>query len=268
MPLVETRAGTLAYHDRGAGPLLLLSHATLHDHHDFDAIAPALEHRYRVIAVDWPGCGDAPPSGAPGRLSAALFAEGLEDLVDHLGADSMLLIGNSVSGFAAARLAMRRPHQVAGLVVVDTGGFIPMNTATRMFCKLMGTPWFTRLLPGFTRLYMKSQNPLDRQILGRVLGRAHPAAGVQQAAALWRSFATKEHDLRSRSAQLRPPTLITWGERDKAIPLSAGRATHEALPGSHFAVLDTGHVPFASAPDEFLALAEPLLQSVTEMRTA
>jgi pimeloyl-ACP methyl ester carboxylesterase len=115
---------------------------------------------------------------------------------------------------------------------------------------------------------MKSQSSLDRQILGRVVGRARTAAGVQQAAALWRSFATKEHDLRDRSTQLRAPTLIVWGRRDRAIPLSAGRATHEALPESHFAVLDTGHVPFASAPDEFLALTEPFLRSVTDMRTA
>jgi pimeloyl-ACP methyl ester carboxylesterase len=98
--------------------------------------------------------------------------------------------------------------------------------------------------------------------------RAGTLAYPDRGAALWRSFATKEHDLRERSTQLRVPTLIVWGRRDRAIPVSAGRATHEALPASHFAVLDTGHVPFTSAPVEFLALTEPFLRSVTEMRTA
>lgn len=269
MPLVETRAGTLAYQVRGDGPLLVLLHATLHDHHDFDAIASALVRQYRVLTVDWPGRGQSAPAAAPEQLSAATLADALEDLVDRVGASSALFIGNSVGGFAAARLAITRPHQVAGLVLVNTGGFIPMTRTTRLFCNVMGTPWFTRLaLPAFARLYMKPRGALDRQILDRVIRRARTAAGVAQAAALWRSFASDEHDLRGRAPDLTVPTLIVWGGKDIAIPLSAGHATRAALPGSQFAVLDTGHVPFASAPEEFLALAEPFLRSVTQRRSA
>jgi len=267
MPLVETRAGTLAYEERGQGPVLILLHAALHDHHDFDDIVAALERRYRVIAVDWPGGGDSPAAVAPAQLSAALFADGLEDLIDHIGASSVLLIGNSVGGFAAARLAITRPQQVAGLVLVDTGGFIPMTRATRLFCRAMGTPWLARLvLPRFARSYMKPQSRLDRQILDRVIARAKTADGVQQVAALWRSFANDDHDLRSRAAELNAPTLIVWGKRDTAIPLSAGRATHAALPTSRMVVLNTGHVPFASAPHEFLREAEPFLKAAAGVR--
>jgi pimeloyl-ACP methyl ester carboxylesterase len=268
MPLVDTRAGTLAYQDSGEGPIVVLLHATLHDHHDFDAILPALEQNYRVIAVDWPGSGESPPAAHPEQLAAALFADGLEDLVDHLDAPSMAFIGNSVGGFAAARLAITRPHQVKGLVLVNSGGFIPLTTTTRLFCGIMGTPWFARLvLPRFARIYMKPQTPLDHQILDGVIRRAKTEAGVQQAAALWRSFATDDNDLRWRSAELAAPTLIVWGRRDKAVPLSAGRATHASLPGSQFALIDSGHVPFASAPDEFLARIEPFLTSVLQERT-
>lgn len=264
MPEIETRAGTLAYRDSGRGPVLVALHATLHDHRDFDAVLPALERHHRVIAVDWPGCGDSPTPRAPGRLSAALFADGLEDLVDHLGVSSALLIGNSVGGFAAARLSINRPQVVAGLVLVNTGGFIPMTRATLLFCRLLGTPSITRLvLPLFARLYMRPRSALDRQILRRVICRARTDAGVQQAAALWRSFGGAEHDLRGRAGELTAPTLIVWGARDKAIPLSAGLATHASLPHAQFAVLDTGHVPFASAPEQFLALVEPFLRSVT-----
>lgn len=267
MPHVETRTGTLTYRERGEGPLLVLLHATLHDHHDFDAIATTLERRFRVITVDWPGCGESPDAVAPERLSAAMFADALEDLVDHLGAESISLIGNSVGGFAAARLAITRPHQVAGLVLVDSGGFIPMTWTTRMFCKAMGRPWLTRLvLPRFACLYMNPQSPLDRQILERVTARAKTEAGVRQAAAMWRSFATDEHDLRSRASELIAPTLIVWGRRDRAIPLSAGRATHAALPTSQLVVLKTGHVPFASAAEDFLRVAEPFLTAAVGQR--
>lgn len=261
MATVDTRAGTLAYTSYGdRGPTLLLLHAALHDHHDFDAIIPALQRSHRVIAVDWPGCGDAPPAVAPDRLSAPLFADALEDLVDHLGAQSVLLIGNSVGGFAAARLAITRPELVAGLVLVDTGGFIAMTPATRLFCRLMGTPWLAKLiLPTFAHSYMKPRSDLDREILTRVIARAKTDAGVAQDAALWRSFATPEHDLRDRAAALTAPTRIIWGRRDTAIPLSAAKSTQAALPTAQLTVLPTGHVPFSSAPVDFLRVVEPFL---------
>ncbi len=265
MPTVATRAGTLSYQDDGDGPVLILLHATLHNHHDFDAIAPTLARSYRVIAPDWPGCGDSPPATDPGGLSAPLFADALEDLVDHLGADKVVLIGNSVGGFAAARLAINRPDLVAGLVLVQTGGFVPMNTALRLACRALGKPAiFRALAPLFLRAYLQPQTSSDDLIAARVATIERTAAGRRHGAALWRSFATPDHDLRPHAARLSTPTLIVWGRRDRTSPLFVGRATHAALPGSQFAVMDTGHVPFSSAPEEFLALVEPFLASVRQ----
>lgn len=265
MPTVDTRAGTLTYQDRGDGPVLILSHATLHSHHDFDAVAPTLARDHRVIAVDWPGCGDSPPPADPANLSAPLFADALEDLVDHLGASKVVLIGNSVGGFAAARLAINRPQQVAGLVLVQTGGFMPMNAAVRLFCRTMGTPTvFKALAPLFTRAYMKPRTALDHEIVDHTRAQVRTAAGRLQGAALWRSFAGRDHDLRSRARHITAPTLIIWGRRDVAIPQAAGRAANAAIPGSEFVVLNTGHVSFSSAPDEFLALTQPFLATIRE----
>lgn len=265
MPTVQTRAGTLSYQDLGQGPVLILLHATLHSHHDFDTIVPALAHDHRVIAVDWPGCGDSPPAADPSALGAPLFADALEDLVDHLGAPKVLLIGNSVGGFAAARLAINRPEQVAGLVLVQTGGFLPMNAAVRLFCRAMGTPALFKLLaPRFIQAYMQPQSALDQQIVERVAAAEKTVEGRAHGAALWRSFAAPEHDLRSRATELTAPTLIVWGRRDRSSPLFAGRATQRAIPGSRFEVLDTGHVSFASAPDEFLAVVQPFLAGIGE----
>lgn len=265
MPTVETRAGTLTYQDHGDGPVLILLHATLHSHHDFDAIAPALARDHRVIALDWPGCGESAPPADPANLSAPLFADALEDLVDHLGASKVVLIGNSVGGFAAARLAINRPEQVAGLALAQTGGFMPMNAATRLFCRTLGTPAvFKALAPLFIRAYMKPQTALDHTIVDRTRALERTTAGRLQGAALWRSFAGPDHDLRSRASKLTAPTLIIWGRRDVAIPQAAGRAAQAAIPGSRFEVLNTGHVSFSSAPDEFLALVQPFLATIRE----
>jgi pimeloyl-ACP methyl ester carboxylesterase len=53
-----------------------------------------------------------------------------------------------------------------------------------------------------------------------------------------------------------------WGKKDIVIPVSGGRATHDAIPGSRLEILDTGHVVFSSDPGGFLAVAEPFLRSI------
>jgi pimeloyl-ACP methyl ester carboxylesterase len=263
MTYVQTRAGRVAYRELGSGPTVLLLHANLHDRHDFDPIVEALARRYRTIAVDWPGHGesDAVTGTEP---SAPLFADVLEDVVDGLGLSRVALVGNSVGGFAAARLAITRPESVAGLVLVNTGGFVPLNPLSRTFCRVMGTPAvFRATAPLFVRGYMKARTDSDRQIVERAIARARTADGVRTGTALWRSFATPEHDLRGRAAGLSAPTLIVWGKCDIAIPLSAGRVAHDAIRDSRLELLDTGHVAFSSDPAGFLAVAEPFLESVS-----
>jgi pimeloyl-ACP methyl ester carboxylesterase len=266
MTYVQTRAGRVAYRELGSGPTVLLLHANLHDRHDFDPIVKTLASRYRTVAVDWPGHGDS-DRVAGVEPSAPLFADVLEDVVDGLGLSRAALIGNSVGGFAAARLAIARPESVAGLVLVNTGGFVPLNPLSRTFCRVLGTPAvFRATAPLFVRGYMKARTDSDRQIVERTIARARTDDGVRTGAALWRSFATPEHDLRGRAAELSAPTLIVWGKRDIAIPLSAGRVAHDVIRGSRLELLDTGHVAFSSDPQGFLAVAEPFLESVALRR--
>ncbi len=260
MTELQTRAGQVSFSELGDGPPVLLLHATLHDRRDFDPIVPALARENRVIALDWPGHGYSPAVPSP---SAVLFAEVLEDVVEALDLRQAVLIGNSVGGFASARLAMTHPGRVAGLILVNSGGFIPRNLLTRAFCRMMGTRAFARVaLPRLVGSYMKAATASDREIETRAIARARTRQGIATATALWRSFGAEEHDLRPRASELRVPTLIVWGAKDPAIPLRAGRATHAALDGSRFEVLNTGHVVFSSEPDAFLSLVLPFIAQV------
>jgi len=183
----------------------------------------------------------------------------LEDVVAALDLPAAVFIGNSVGGFAAARLALTQPERAAGLVLVDTGGFLG-GPLTNAYCRLLGIPAvLRRVLPRFVRSYMHAQSGSDNAILRRVTERARTTDGVELAAALWRSFAAPEANLRPRADQISAPTLIVWGSKDAAIPLRFGRATHRAIPGSRLEVLPTGHVPFSSQPERFLDVVGPFL---------
>jgi pimeloyl-ACP methyl ester carboxylesterase len=260
MPYVPTRAGDVFYEDRGRGAPVVLLHATLHDRQDFDLVAGPLAEHYRTIAVDWPGHGRSGPARG-GPADALTLAGVLADVVTGLDLEPATFIGNSVGGFAAARLALDQPGRVAGLILVNTAGFTRPTPVSRLASQVLGRPRLARwLLPRLVPGYMKPRNGHDRAITHLVRERARTAEGAQVAAALWRSFAAPGCDLRAAAPGITAPVLLVWGTRDTILPLAAGRQTHAALPAAPLHTFRTGHVVFASDPAAFLNLTLPFIE--------
>lgn len=258
---IDTRYGEVAYLDVGHGPAVVMLHAALHDHRDFAPVLDRLAADHRVLGVDWPAHGQSPPPRAPYVIGAPLFADVLVDFVEALDLPPAVFLGNSVGGFAAARLAITHPDRVAGLVLVNSGGFAPPNPLTRWYCRMLGVPAIARqVLPLSVRSYMKVRSVNDQEIADRTRARARTNEGAAVGAALWRSFGRADFDLRGRAGGISAPTLIVWGAKDTTLPLRVvGRATHRALPQADMEVLPAGHVPFSSLPDAFLEKVEPFI---------
>jgi pimeloyl-ACP methyl ester carboxylesterase len=261
MPFVQTRAGQVFYAEQGSGLPVVLLHATLHDHTDFDAVAgPLAAAGYRVLAVDWPGHGRSGMPAGLGPVAAPLLADVLADFAAELDLAPAVFIGNSVGGYAAARIALEHPDRVAGLILVNTGGFVKVP---RLAARVLGIPAVNRaVFPRLVPRYMKPDSDRLRAITRRVQGRARSRTGAAVSAALWRSFADPAYDLRADGPRLGVPVLLAWGARDIILPLSAARRTQAAIPGADLRTLQTGHVVFASDPDGFLGLVLPFLESV------
>jgi pimeloyl-ACP methyl ester carboxylesterase len=254
----------VSYEERGTGAPIVMLHAALHDHADFDVIVSPLSQRYRTIALDWPGHGASDP--IPGGLTGggSLYADVLTDVVRELALPPAVFIGNSVGGYAAAKLAIDHPEQVAGLVLVNSGGFIRHTPLSRAFCRLLAVPTINqRLMPRLVPRYMKPVNDHDRAVTDRVAARARTTDGARLDASIWRSFTDVGYDLRSQAERITAPVLLIWGARDIILPAKAGRDSHAALPLSRLETLDTGHVVFASDADGFLAITEPFLVQAT-----
>jgi len=261
---VDTRVGKVAYSDVGEGPVVVLLHATLHDRRDFDPIASRLRQDHRVIALDWPGHGESPAPAPDYQPTAASFADVLTDVVAGLDLPTAAFIGNSVGGFAAARLAITEPQRVSRLVLVNAGGFIA-GPVTNLYCRTLGTPAvMKRVLPWSIRRYMQATSDSDYAVQTRALARARTPEGVALTAAMWRSFAEPDYDLRPHADRITAPCLVIWGSKDTAIPIRLGRSTAAAIPGARLEVLATGHIPFSSDPDGFSAIALPFLAATRD----
>src|SRR4030081_1945284 len=138
MPTMQTSLGAVSYTDEGSGPAIVLLPAPPHDRTDFAPVTEALAKGRRVLALDWPGHGESPLPATP--LRAVEFGDLLVEFADRLDLSNAVIIGNSVGGYAACRLALERPDRVAGVVLDNNGGFTPHSVFTRLFCAGMGSP--------------------------------------------------------------------------------------------------------------------------------
>lgn len=265
MQLIDTRHGPVAIQEQGSGAPLLLLHANPGESRDFDPVLPALSQHYRTIALDFPGYGESPAPNSPRSATAMMFAEVVQDVVANMGLPPAVIIGNSVGGYSAARLAIDRPEAVSGLVLVSTGGFTKKNLKTAVFCAVKGSEKVTRRIAGrFARSYLHLRNEHVQAILDRTDEGAKITKRVAVDAAIWRSFTADEHDLRKRASAISCPTLLVFGRHDPVLPAATdGRSAEESIPGARLVVLESGHMPFAEVPEAFLDTVLPFLEEVT-----
>lgn len=261
MHYVTTRVGKVAIQVSGEGPPLLLLHSVAHDHHDYDDVLPSLSKDFQTFAVDWPGHGDSEMWSPPESATTALMCDALEDVVEALSLPRAIIMGSSVGGTAAVRLAARKPDRVRALVLVDSGGSAETSALVRGACWVQGRE-LVRSWTGmqFARWYLKTPGPGTDSVLRRLEDQRKRAGFIEMDAAMWRSFGTVENDLATEARQVTAPTLIVWGKYDPVIrPGVEGRRLRALLPHAQYVELSTGHVPFVEKPTDFLAAVRPFL---------
>ena len=108
------------YLEAGAGEPLVLLHALGESASDWRWVLPALARTHCVYAPDLPGFdGSAKPQA---DYSPAFFGRFAAGLLDALGLERAAVVGNSLGGHIALRLALSEPGRVGFLVLVDSAG--------------------------------------------------------------------------------------------------------------------------------------------------
>ncbi len=104
-------------HGSGGTPLILL-HGGIAGGEIFDAIAPRLAERRRVIVPDLQGHGRT--AGIDRPLRAEHLADDVAALIEHLGIERADVMGYSLGGAVTWRLAIQHPDRVRRIVVIST----------------------------------------------------------------------------------------------------------------------------------------------------
>jgi len=262
-----TAAGVrLAYDDRGEGRPLVCLHAIGHGARDFEAFAGALVPAHRVIALDWPGHGasggdDVPPS-------AVRYAAVLEAFLERLALGPAVLVGNSIGGAAAIRLAAARPDLVAGLVLENPGGLDRLDALARRVIGLTaaffaagarGARWFPAAFAAYYRMILQRAPAAAQR--GRIVAAGREIAPLLRDA--WTSFGLPDADLRDLAPTLAPPVLFAWATRDQIVQLRRALPTIRRVPQARLERFPAGHAPHLETPDAFAAAVARFVATLT-----
>jgi pimeloyl-ACP methyl ester carboxylesterase len=106
---------------RAAEATVLALHGISASHLAYRTVARELGRRTRasVLAPDLRGRGRS--ARLPGPFGFAAHVADLVAVLDHAGAERVVLVGHSMGAYLAARLAAERPDRTAAVVLLDAG---------------------------------------------------------------------------------------------------------------------------------------------------
>jgi 4,5:9,10-diseco-3-hydroxy-5,9,17-trioxoandrosta-1(10),2-diene-4-oate hydrolase len=251
----EINGVRIAYTRTGQGRPIVCLHAIGHGGRDYEAFTQLVGADYEVIVVDWPNHGGSGDDVQP--TSAARYAQVLVGLLDQLGIEAPILVGNSIGGAAAIIAASQR--EVAALVLCDSGGLVAVNgfvrATTRLFATFFnagaqGARWFGWAYRQYYRWMILPSAAAAAQ-RERIIGAGYESAATLRDA--WQSFGRSDADLRQAAAGLEVPILVAWAARDQVIPLWMCRPAIRKLQRAELLTFKAGHAVFLERPEAFVA---------------
>jgi pimeloyl-ACP methyl ester carboxylesterase len=199
-------------------------------------LAAALSKHAYVVTPTHPGFDGTPR--VPWLDSAADLADAYLDLLEELGLDAVMVIGNSLGGWVASEMALRDiDGRVKSMVLLNANGIRPDNAAQVTDIRAVAPAAIGRLA---------FYNPAFRPDPATMSEEQRSGiAANQQVLALYAGedfmFAPK---LRRRLHRVTVPVLVAWGEEDGIVTVDYGRAYAAAFPNGHFkALAEAGHFP-------------------------
>jgi pimeloyl-ACP methyl ester carboxylesterase len=259
--------GTIAVRAWGeAGPPCVLLHGIGDGAFVWDRFAQSVCADWRVLAVDLPGHGDSDwrPDGG---YCLEHYTDTLAETLDGLKLGRLVLIGHSLGGDVATRLARMLGERLCGLVLVDTGPDVSadapqavasqMKQAHRPYGSVSDYATWLRDQRVFAR-----PDLLDSQAAQSLRKRDDGWLELKSDPALVRTL-EQEHDeswWAPALKRLHAPTLLVRGLASAVLTQATAREMLGLMPDGRMVVVGAaGHGVMSDNPEGFLAAVEPFL---------
>jgi pimeloyl-ACP methyl ester carboxylesterase len=254
---VEARGARLRYLAGGEGEPLVLVHGLGGSAANWLALAPLLLPARRLLVPELPGHGGSAPLPAAASLNA--YADRVALLLEHEDAVPAPVVGHSLGGAIALRLAIRRPGAVSALVLAGAAGISSGRRHARYALTVTGIVKPGRRIAPHRHRVARSAL-LKRLVFGR-WGAADPPALSPELVEAFLSGPARHTDTVSAAKALvrddprpdldrvRCPALVLWGARDNQLPVEDAFDYARRLRARLRMIADCGHLLIGERPD-------------------
>lgn len=253
---LDARGSRLRYLVAGEGEPLVLVHGLGGAAANWLALAPLLLPGRRLIVPELPGHGGSSPLPAAPSLSP--YADRLGLLLEHEGATPAAVVGHSLGGAVAVRLAQRRPESVSALVLAAAAGISSTARSARYALTVTGILKPGRKIAPHRRRVARSAL-LKRLVFGRWGASDPPALPPEVVEALLAgparhtdtvsaATALVRDDVRPDLERIRCPVLVLWGARDNQLPVDDAFDYARRLRAPLRVIADCGHLLIVERP--------------------
>jgi pimeloyl-ACP methyl ester carboxylesterase len=247
------------YIERGNGPPIVLIHGFGGHTFSFRYLIPDLATDHRVVALDLKGFGysERPPKSDYSLGEQARLVVGL---MDALGIERAALIGHSMGGEVAMRVAVGWPERVERLVLAASisGERFPslpllpiIKPFLRLFARLFGRRVYKRM---FYDRQLATADVLDAY---RAPSRIRGSSDI--------SYAVMRDVRRDKTVdfkRIKQAVLILWASHDRIVPRWVLGRLRRRLPEAEVVkVVRAGHLLLEERPDECSASIRRFLPS-------
>ena len=266
-----TGAARLHYHEAGDGPPLILLHGSgpgVYGWANFSGNLPAFARHFRCYVIDMPGYGrSSAPTGNP--IDAAV--ETTRAFMDAKGIRTAGLLGNSLGGIVASKLAAESPERVSKLCMIGGVGLnlftsFP-NEGINLLVEFTEQPTRERLI-AWLRSMVFDQALVTEELIEDRWRRATEPTTLEVSKRIYSRAAMQA--LAANQFQTQPwqylpkiqcPTLLTWGRDDRVSPLDRAILPMRIIPKCELHTFhDCGHWVMIERKQEFESVALAFFQ--------
>ncbi|HKW73257.1 MAG TPA: alpha/beta fold hydrolase [Candidatus Dormibacteraeota bacterium] len=254
------------YVDVGSGPAVVMFHGNPTWSFLYRNVIKQLSDRFRCIAVDYPGFGLSERPAGYGYTSAE-HAQVIGKLVDSLGLDQFIVVGQDWGGPIGMTVAVERANRVAGLVFANTW-YWPAQGSLVTFSVVMSSPplqWLILNRNMFVNFIVPRSvsKPMDPLVF-KTYQDAQPRPDMRRGVAEFPRQIRRARPMLERLANEAPkafaskPMELVWAMKDPAFGSPAVIARWQRdFPQANLTRLDNAnHYIQEDAPEEVAAAIE------------
>lgn len=209
----------------------------------YDSVANSINERYRFVQFDFPGFGGSDEPREAWNVDA--YADFFCKFMQALEIKKATLIGHSYGGRVIIKLAARDsiPFEIKNIVLIDSAGIMPKRSFSqklkvrryKILKKILNMKVVYALFPELIDDWRSQQGSADYRNASPMMRQCLVMA--------------VNEDLTELLPKIEQDTLLIWGDKDTATPITDAKLMEERIPNAGLVVLKgAGHFSFLEQP--------------------